>query len=91
MVATSELVASTYCEKKKGEIKHVLIVYPYTYINPYCTMPPIGAEYLQAGIVEAGRTTTLLDMRFEKKLMDESISHVKDLVGLVQQTFPDLA
>ena len=27
----------------------------------------------------------------EKKLMDESISHVKDLVGTVTATFPDLA
>jgi malate dehydrogenase len=27
----------------------------------------------------------------EKKLMDESISHVKDLVGVVQKTFPELA
>jgi malate dehydrogenase len=27
----------------------------------------------------------------EKKLMDESISHVKDLVGIVQKTFPELA
>ncbi|MEO1129296.1 MAG: malate dehydrogenase, partial [Planctomycetota bacterium] len=27
----------------------------------------------------------------EQTLMDESISHVKDLVGTVQQLFPDLA
>jgi malate dehydrogenase len=27
----------------------------------------------------------------EKKLMDESISHVKDLVGTVRKIFPDLA
>ncbi|MHC4810296.1 MAG: Rossmann-fold NAD(P)-binding domain-containing protein, partial [Planctomycetota bacterium] len=27
----------------------------------------------------------------EQKLMDESISHVKDLVGTVQQMFPELA
>jgi malate dehydrogenase len=27
----------------------------------------------------------------EKTLMDESISHVKDLVGIVRKTFPDLA
>ncbi len=26
----------------------------------------------------------------ERKLMDESISHVKDLVGIVRKTFPDL-
>ncbi len=27
----------------------------------------------------------------EKRLMDESISHVKDLVGTVVKLFPDLA
>ena len=27
----------------------------------------------------------------ERKLMDESVSHVKDLVGTVRDTFPDLA
>jgi len=27
----------------------------------------------------------------ERKLMDESISHVKDLVGAVRNIFPDLA
>ncbi len=27
----------------------------------------------------------------EKKLMDESISHVKDLVGVVRKIFPELA
>ena len=27
----------------------------------------------------------------ERKLMDESISHVKDLVGAVRKIFPDLA
>jgi hypothetical protein len=27
----------------------------------------------------------------EKKFMDESISHVKDLVGVVRKLFPDLA
>ena len=27
----------------------------------------------------------------ERKLMDESISHVKDLVGTVRKIFPDLA
>ncbi|MBM4106992.1 MAG: malate dehydrogenase, partial [Phycisphaerae bacterium] len=26
----------------------------------------------------------------ERKLMDESISHVKDLVGIVKKTFPEL-
>ena len=73
MVATVAKAASTYCTKLEGEVKHVLIVYPYTYINPYCTMPPIGAEYLQAGVVEAGRTTTLLDMRFERRDIREHI------------------
>ena len=74
MVATQERVTSTYCQKQKGEVQHVLIVYPYTYINPYCNLPPIGAEYLQAGIIEAGRTTTLLDMRFEKRDISEHIA-----------------
>ena len=27
----------------------------------------------------------------ERKLMNESISHVKDLVAIVQKTFPELA
>ena len=27
----------------------------------------------------------------EKKLLDESVSHVKDLVGIVQNLFPELA
>jgi malate dehydrogenase len=27
----------------------------------------------------------------ERKFMDESISHVKDLVGVVRKMFPDLA
>jgi malate/lactate dehydrogenase len=26
----------------------------------------------------------------ERKLFDESVSHVKDLVGLVRKAFPDL-
>lgn len=80
MVATAERVRSTYSKKKRNEIKHVLIVYPYTYVNPYNCMPPIAAEYLQAGVHEAGRTTTLLDMRFEKSI-DEHLDKA-DLVCL---------
>jgi tRNA A37 methylthiotransferase MiaB len=74
------MAGATYLDKAKGRIDHVLIVYPYTYINPYNCLPPIGAEYLQAGAVEAGRTTTLLDMRFE----DDIREHVEkaDLVCL---------
>jgi radical SAM superfamily enzyme YgiQ (UPF0313 family) len=58
----------TYVNKKRTEIRDVLIVYPFTYINPYYSLPPIAAEYLQAGVVEAGRNATLLDMRFEKDI-----------------------
>ena len=52
-------------------VEHVVVVYPFTYVNPYNTMPPIGAEYLQAAAVKAGKTTTLLDMRFEHDIRAE--------------------
>lgn len=55
----------SYLKKKKKAINNVVIVYPFTYINPYYCLPPIAAEYLQAGILEAGKNVTLLDMRFE--------------------------
>lgn len=61
---------ATYTSRLSGDIAHVVIVYPYTYVNPYNALPPIGAEYLQAGVVKAGRTTTLLDMRFEDDISD---------------------
>lgn len=54
--------------KKRGAIRDVVNVYPCTNINPQFTLPPKGAEYLQAGIVEAGRNATLLDMRFENDI-----------------------
>ena len=41
------MTGSTYVEKltRRGKaIEHVVVVYPYTYVNPYTCMPPIGAE-----------------------------------------------
>ena len=58
----------SYLAKRKKEIKNVLIVYPFTYVNPYSNYPPLAAEYLQAGVVASGRKVTLLDMRFEKDI-----------------------
>lgn len=60
----------SYVNKKKTDIRDVLIVYPFTYTNPYSNFPPIAAEYLQAGIVAAGRNATLLDMRFENDIRE---------------------
>lgn len=60
----------SYVNKKEGDIRDVLIVYPFTYVNPYSNFPPIAAEYLQAGIVAAGRNATLLDMRFENDIRE---------------------
>ncbi|MAE69188.1 MAG: hypothetical protein CME06_01830 [Gemmatimonadetes bacterium] len=57
----------------KGRIasaRNVVIVYPYTYVNPYNCLPPIAAEYLQAGIVASGKRALLLDMRFEDRIDD---------------------
>lgn len=56
--------------KKKREINHVVIVYPFTYINPYYALPPIAAEYLQAGVLETKTKVTLLDMRYEKNVSE---------------------
>ena len=61
----------TYLERMQRDIEHVVIVYPFTYVNPYTCLPPLGAEYLQAGVHAAGRTSTLLDMRFEDDIRDE--------------------
>lgn len=55
----------SFVEKRKGEIQNVIVVYPFTYVNPHNTMPPVAAEYLQAGILATGRNAVLLDMRFE--------------------------
>jgi len=57
-------------KKRKTAIQDVVIVYPFTNINPQFNLPPIGAEYLQAGIVDAGRKATLLDMRFENDIRE---------------------
>ena len=67
-------------QKKKEDIKNVVIVYPFTYSYPYQALPPIAAEYLQAGILEAGRNAVLLDMRYENDITE----HIKsaDLVCL---------
>lgn len=56
---------TSFEKKRSGQIKKAVIVYPFTYINPYQATPPIAAEYLQAGLDEAGVETELLDMRFE--------------------------
>jgi radical SAM superfamily enzyme YgiQ (UPF0313 family) len=55
----------SYLQKRKGDIKNVVIVYPFTYINPYYALPPIAAEYMQAGVAASGRNAILLDMRYE--------------------------
>ena len=60
----------TYLDKRSSQIQDVLIIYPFTYINPYLNLPPIAAEYLQAGVVAAGKNVTLLDMRFEKDITE---------------------
>jgi radical SAM superfamily enzyme YgiQ (UPF0313 family) len=61
----------SYLEKTKDrKINDVVVVYPYTYINPFFAPPPIAAEYLQAGILETGRNARLLDMRFETDIRE---------------------
>jgi len=60
----------SYTQKKRGNINNVVIVYPFTYMNPYYALPPIAAEYLQAGIIETGRRATLLDMRYETNIQE---------------------
>jgi malate dehydrogenase len=45
-------------------------------------------------VLGAGGMEKIIEIKMapdEKKLMDESISHVKDLVGIVRKTFPELA
>jgi len=53
-----------YLQKKK-DINNIVIIHPFTYVNPYIVLPPIAAEYLQAGIAQTGRKAILLDMRYE--------------------------
>jgi tRNA A37 methylthiotransferase MiaB len=55
----------SFLEKKKEHIQNVVVVFPFTYVNPHNAMPPVAAEYLQAGILATGRNAILLDMRFE--------------------------
>ena len=62
---------NSYNKKLKKEINHVVIIYPFTYINPYMALPPIAAEYMQAGIAHAGKSVTLLDMRYEGDVQEE--------------------
>jgi len=56
---------------KAGDIGNVVIVYPFTYRNPYYALPPIAAEYLQAGFIAAGKNAVLLDMRFETDIQEQ--------------------
>ena len=65
--ATTHSIPS-FLAKRKKEIHDVLIVYPFTYVNPYANYPPLAAEYLQAGVIASGKKVTLLDMRFEKDI-----------------------
>lgn len=60
----------SYLQKKRHEINNVVIVYPFTYVNPYYVLPPIAAEYLQVGILETGRNAILLDMRYENDIKE---------------------
>ena len=66
--------------KKRSTIRDVVIVYPFTNINPQFNLPPIAAEYLQAGVIAAGRNATLLDMRFENDIREHLVR--ADLVCL---------
>ncbi len=56
---------ATYEIKRPEQIKTAAVVYPFTYINPYQALPPIAAEYLQAGLDHVGIETSLIDMRYE--------------------------
>lgn len=60
----------SFLQKKKKDIKNAVVVFPFTYINPHNALPPIAAEYLQAGILETGRNAILLDMRYEIDIKD---------------------
>jgi len=57
-------------ERKKRDINNIVIVYPFTYVSPYFALPPIAAEYLQAGIAQTGRKAILLDMRYETDIKE---------------------
>lgn len=60
----------SFLQKKKKDIKNTVVVFPFTYINPHNALPPIAAEYLQAGILETGRNAVLFDMRYETDIKD---------------------
>ncbi len=62
--------AISFLQKKKRDIKNTVVVFPFTYVNPHNALPPIAAEYLQAGILETGRNAILLDMRYEIDIKD---------------------
>ena len=70
MLATATGISYVDKVKAKGEVENVLIVYPFTYINPHLVIPPLAAEYLQIGILAAGKKCTLLDMRFENDISE---------------------
>ena len=57
-------------QKNKDHIQNVVIVYPFTYVNPYYALPPVATEYLQAGVLETGRNAVLLDMRYETDIQE---------------------
>jgi len=59
---------SRFETKIQGKIKNAVIIYPYLYQNPYYVLPPIGAEYCQAGLESLGINTKLYDMRFEESI-----------------------
>lgn len=67
-------------KQKRDDIDKVVIVYPFTYNYPYQALPPIAAEYMQAGIYETGRNAILLDMRYENDIKEHLES--ADLVCL---------
>lgn len=54
----------------KREINNAVIVFPFNYVNPYSALPPVAAEYLQAGILETGIACKLLDTRFETDIRE---------------------
>jgi malate dehydrogenase len=70
---------AAYCEKEYG-------VAPGSPGNGYFVGVP--------AVLGSGGMERVIEIKMdpsEKKLMDESISHVKDLVAIVRKTFPELA
>lgn len=59
---------TTYQQKASGQLKKAIVVYPFTYINPYQAFPPVAAEYMQAGFAAAGLECQLIDMRYESDM-----------------------